>query len=163
MTKLSKEDRKARLKQLQAAGRAELVASMPLSPEQLESLIDYLDANLKSCDHTTKLTEIYLQAEKLDKDRVLPWLADHSGYCDCEVLYNLDDVAESFRQRPIPLKPNRKANCDARNLTTITGWDFRHLPPPWRIANRYAANEPLMLQMGKRSGCTITVVESRMP
>ncbi|MFM7932159.1 MAG: DUF2695 domain-containing protein, partial [Pirellula sp.] len=59
---------------------------MPLSPQQLNSLLDYLDANLKSCDHTTKLTDIFLHVEELDKDRVLPWLADHGGYCDCEVL-----------------------------------------------------------------------------
>ena len=163
MAKLSKEERKARIQQWQSAERAELVASMPLLPEQLNSLLDYLDANLKSCDHTTKLTDIFLHVEKLDKHRVLPWLADHGGYCDCEILYNLEDLAESFREQPIPAKPKPKTKRAARDLTTLTGWDFVGLPQPWRIGNLYAGNEPLKLQMGKKGGCTITVVESPMP
>ena len=158
MAKLSKEERKARLKQWQAAERTDLVASMPLSPQQLNSLLDYLDANLTSCDHTTKLTDIVLHVEELDKERVLPWLGDHGGYCDCEVLYNLEGLAESFRERAIPPKPQTKRV--ARDLATVTGWDFADLPQPWRIANLYVANEPLKLQMGKKGGCTITVVES---
>ncbi|MEZ5941603.1 MAG: DUF2695 domain-containing protein [Planctomycetaceae bacterium] len=160
MAKLSKEERKARLKQWQAAERTDLVASMPLSPQQLNSLLDYVDANLKSCDHTTKLTDIFLHVEQLDKDHVLPWLADHGGYCDCEVLYNLEDFAESFRERSIPPKPKPKTKRVERDLATLMGWDFAGLPQPWRIANLYAANEPLKLQMGKKGGCTITVLES---
>lgn len=160
MAKLSKEERKVRLKQWQAAERTDLVASMPLSPRQLNSLLDYLEANLKFCDHTTKLTDIFLHVEKLDKDSVLPWLADHGGYCDCEVLYNLEDLAESFQKRSIPPRTKQKAKRVARDLTTLARWDFADLPQPWRVANLYAANEPLKLQMGKKGGCTITVVES---
>ena len=48
--------------------KSNLVASMPLSPEQLNSLLDYLDANLKSRDHTTKLTDIFLHVEEFIKD-----------------------------------------------------------------------------------------------
>lgn len=162
MAKLTKEERKARVRQWQAAERTELVASMPLSPVQLNLPLDYLDANLKSCDQTTKLTDIFLHVEKLAKDRELPWLAEQGGYCDCEVLYNLDDLAESFGGRPIPPKPKQKSNRDARDLSTITGWDFGALSRPWRIANVYAADEPLKLEMGKKAGCTITVAESHM-
>lgn len=163
MAKLSKQERRARIKIVQTSERAELLASMPLSPQQLNSLLDYLDANLKSCDHTTKLTDIFLHVEKLNKDCVLPWLADHGGYCDCEVLYNLDDLAASFRERPVAPKPKPKTKRAARDLTTLTGWDFNAVSQPWRIANLYAANEPLTIQMGKKGGCTITVVESPMP
>ncbi len=163
MAKFSKEERKARVKQWQDAERTELVASMPLSAQQLNSLLDYLDANLKSCDHTTKLTDIFLHVEKLDKDLVLPWLADHGGYCDCEVLCNLDDLANSFRQRPTPSKPKPKTKRAARDLTSVTGWNLNALPQPWRIANMHSADEPLKIQMGKKGGCTITLVESPMP
>ncbi len=160
MAKFSKEERKARVKQRVAAERTDLVASMPLSPEQLNTLLDYLDANLKSCDHTTKLTDIFLHVEKLNRNHVLPWLADRGGYCDCEVLYNLEDLAESFRKQLTPPKTQPKTKRTARDLTTLTGWDFAGLPKPWRIANLYETNEPLKLQMGKKGGCTITVVES---
>ena len=163
MAKLSKAERKARAKQWQAAQRTELVASMPLSPQQLNSLLDYLDANLALCDHTTKLTDVFLHTEALDRDRVLTWLAGHGGYCDCEVLCNLDDFAESFRERPSPPSPKPKAERAARDLTTLAGWDVTALPAPWRIANLYSADEPLTIQMGKKGGCTITTVDSPLP
>jgi hypothetical protein len=163
MAKLSKQERKARVKKWQAAERTELVASMPMTPQQLNALVDYLDANLKSCDHTTKLTAIFLHVEKLDKNRVLPWLAEQGGYCDCEVIYNLGDLAESFRERRIPPKPRPRQKRAPRDLRTATGWDLATLPKPWRIANLYAPGEPLQLQMGKKGGCTIRIVESPLP
>lgn len=163
MPKPNKNDRKERIKQWQDAGRAKLIASMPLNPAQLKSLLDYLDANLRSCDHTTKLTDIFLHVEKLDSDRILPWLAENGGYCDCEVLSNLDDLAESFRERLSPPKPKQKSQRDPRELTTATGWDFNSLPKPWRVANLYAPKESLKLEMGRKGGCTITIVESTLP
>lgn len=64
---------------------------MPLSPEQLHELLNYLDANLEACNHTTKLTRIFLAAEQLDQDKFLSWLGEQGGFCDCEVLANLVD------------------------------------------------------------------------
>ena len=163
MAKLSKEERKARIRQWRAVERTELVESIPMTPEQLNSLLDYLDANIKSCDHSTKLTNIFLQAEKIDKNLVLPWLAEHGGYCDCEVLFNLEDLAVSFCESPIPKKPKQKKKRAPRDLTTKNGWDLTALPRPWRIANLYDHDEPLQIQMGKKDGCVITIVESTMP
>lgn len=163
MAKPNKEDRKARIQHWRDAGRTKLIASMPINPAQLKSLLDYLDVNLKSCDHTTKLTDIFLHVEQLDRDHVLPWLAEHGGYCDCEVLSNLDDLAESLRERPIPPKPKQKSQREPRDLSTVTGWDFNSLPKPWRIANLYAPKESLKLEMGKNGGCTITIFEPPLP
>lgn len=163
MAKISKEDRKSRIRQWRAEGRSELAASMPLSPHQLDSLLDYLDANLTSCDHSTKLTDIFLHVEKLDKQRVLSWLADHGGFCDCEVLYNLHDLAELFHDRPTPPTPRPKKQRAARALTTVTGWNLTNLPSPWRIANLCEPEEPVQIQLGKKAGCTIAIVESPLP
>ena len=136
---------------------------MPMTPQQLRGLLDHLDANLKSCDHTRRLTAIWLDAEQLDKDRVLPWLAEHGGYCDCEVLSNLDDLANSLVARPIARKPRPKKKRPRRSLATIAGWDLSRLPKPWRIANAFAADEPLAIEMGKKGGCRITIVEASLP
>jgi len=163
MAKLSKEERKSRVKQWQAAERAALVESMPFSVDHLSSLLDYLDANLKSCDHTTKLTEIFLHVNKLDKDLVLKWLAEHGGFCDCEVLFNLVDLVGSLCGRPARHETKPKTKSTGRDLTTTTGWDFTSLPRPWRIANSFIADEPLKLQLGKKTGCTVTLHESSMP
>lgn len=72
--------------QWKRAERNHVVAGMPLSPDQLHRLMDYLDSNLKACDHTTRLTAIFLHVEHLEKDTVLSWLGEYGGYCDCEVL-----------------------------------------------------------------------------
>lgn len=165
---MDKQHRKAALRQWKHAERAELVARMPLSPEQLHRLLEYLDANLKGCDHTTKLTTIFLHSERLGKDAVLSWLREHGGYCDCEVLANLTDLDyldDSLQTaRPVPrIIPRQKQDRTPRSLDTVTGWNLANLPAPWRIANLYAASEPVRLGLGKKDGCTITIVESPMP
>jgi hypothetical protein len=131
--------------------------------QQLNDLLDYLDANLESCDPTTKLTNTFLRGQGLDEGSVLPWLADHGGYCDCEVLSNCYDFAESFRAQTMPPIPRPRKKRSPRDLTSATVWDLTRLPRPWRIANLFASDEPLRIQMGKKAGCTITVLESAMP
>jgi len=163
MAKLSDQERKARIKQWQAAEQTELLASMPLSPQRLSSLLSYLNTNLQSCDHTTKITKLFLDVEKTDKSCVIPWLAKHGGYCDCEVLSNLAEIANLFRKHSTPQKTKPKKKFVARELTTSTGWDFNALPQPWRVANTHCLNEPLKLKMGKKGGCIIIVVDSPMP
>ncbi len=140
-----------------------MLESMPMSPEQLKALLDHLDSHLQSCDHTIKLTANWLQTEQLEKDRVLAWLAEHGGYCDCEVICNLDDLENSLRPKPIPPAPRPKKDRLPRSLVTSTGWDLSSLPKPWRIMNAYVSNEPLTIQMGKKAGCSIKIVESTMP
>jgi hypothetical protein len=162
---MDKQHRKATLKQWKQAERAQLVAGMPLSPEHLHRLLNYLDGNLKACDHTTKLTTMFLHSERLEKDTVLSWLGKHGGYCDCEVLANLTDLDDSLQAaRPVPrIIPRQKQNRAPRSLDSVTGWNLANLPAPWRIANLYAATEPIRLGLGKKDGCTITIVESLMP
>lgn len=69
-----------------------LIASIPMSPEDLRELFDFLDrADVPPCDHTHRDTIQFLQKKKIDIDRVIPWLKEHGGYCDCEVLANVED------------------------------------------------------------------------
>ena len=43
------------------------------------------------CDHTLRHTEAFLAERGLDAAAVVPWLRDSGGYCDCEVLANVED------------------------------------------------------------------------
>jgi hypothetical protein len=162
---MDKQQRKAALKQWKHAERADIVAGMPLSAEQLHRLLDYLDAYLKACDHTTKLTAIFLHVEQLEKDKVLSWLGEHGGYCDCEVLANLTDLDDSLQAPPSAprIVSRQKQNRAPRSLDTAAGWNLVNLPAPWRVANLYVTNEPVRLGLGKKEGCTLTIVESPMP
>lgn len=162
---MDKQQRKALLKGRKFAERADLLAAMPIAPEQLHELLDYLDANLKSCAHTTRLTAQFLQVENLDLEKVLPWLAEHGGYCDCEVLANLSDLDASLRvPPPVPrVGIQDKQHRVPRDLRTVTGWNLLDLPSPWRVANLYLPTEPVKLQFGKKTGCSIQFFESPLP
>ena len=162
---MDKQKRKAALKQWKHAEGANLLAGMPLAPEQLHRLLNYLDANLKACDHTTKLTTIFLHVEHLERDKVLSWLADRGGYCDCEVLANLADLDDSLRTPPpVPrIVTRQKQTRTPRSLDTATGWNLSKLPTPWRVANLYAHDEPVKLELGKKGGCSIEFIDSQLP
>ena len=162
---MDKQHRKAALKRWKLAERAELLAGMPITPEQLHRLLDHLDAKMESCDRTTKLTAEFLDAEGLETDKVLPWLAEQGGYCDCEVLANLADLDTALQPAPSapPIGRRPKQPRVPRNVQTLTGWDLAKLPAPWRIANLYDATEPVQLELGKKGGCSITIVEAPLP
>jgi hypothetical protein len=84
-------DRKAKLRAWKEGQRASREAAMPLSHGDLRALFDSLDTALveDSCDHTLRLTRRLLRVRGLDEERVLPWLAEYGGHCDCEVLANV--------------------------------------------------------------------------
>ncbi|HVG46036.1 MAG TPA: DUF2695 domain-containing protein [Longimicrobium sp.] len=92
-------DEKRRRKELKRNARQQersrLEATMPLSQAALSGLFDYLDEALaEGCDHTLRLTRAYLGARGLDEDRIIPWLEEHGGGCDCEVLANVEEEFE---------------------------------------------------------------------
>src|SRR5690349_10843967 len=72
--------------------RQKLIASIPMSHQDLRDLFDHLDRqDAPPCDHTLRETLDFLRQRGLDADRVVPWLEEHGGFCDCEVIYNVDD------------------------------------------------------------------------
>ena len=69
-----------------------LVASIPMPHQDLHALFDHLDREgAPQCDHTLRETIEFLQKRGLDVQRIVPWLREYGGYCDCEVIYNMDD------------------------------------------------------------------------
>jgi hypothetical protein len=89
----SKEQRKALLRQVKQQQRAEAEAQMPVPISVLHELFEALDTKLEvtGCDHTLVHTREFLAERTLDETRVLPWLAQYGGYCDCEVLANVEN------------------------------------------------------------------------
>lgn len=69
------------------------VATLPFSSILFESLFDYLDEILgeHGCDDTLKYTIKFLEDNELPIDESLNWLRDNGGFCDCEVLANIED------------------------------------------------------------------------
>jgi hypothetical protein len=93
---MGKDPRKEELKKAwREQERQKLAASIPMPPQDLRALFDHLDqVSGPECDHTLRMTTEFLQERGLDVERVLPWLREHGGYCDCEVLANVEDRLE---------------------------------------------------------------------
>jgi hypothetical protein len=67
--------------------------SLPMPADLFRQLFDRLDERLieDGCDHSLRLTEEFLAGSEVDTEAVLAWLAERGGYCDCEVLANVED------------------------------------------------------------------------
>jgi F0F1-type ATP synthase membrane subunit b/b' len=92
--KSEKERRKQIMDDLKHKADQEFERSLPMSRDNFKKIFDHLDTQLddKSCDDTYSLTKAFLLKLKIEKvDEVLEWLADHGGYCDCEILANVEE------------------------------------------------------------------------
>ena len=70
--------------------------SIPMSIDELKGLFSHLNReSAPECDHTLKGTIEFLNAKQLKPEVVVPWLGEHGGFCDCEVIYNVyDDLGD---------------------------------------------------------------------
>ena len=61
--------------------------------DQLKEFLSFLNRpEAPSCDHTLKEAAQWIEDNKLDQDKVIPWLNDNGGFCDCEVISNVYDA-----------------------------------------------------------------------
>ena len=99
MTSQSERDRrKALVREIAQRKRQEAESRMPLTKEDLAALFDHLDQALaEGCDHSLRLTRAFLASRSLREETIVPWLGEYGGYCDCEVLANVEDSWPSER------------------------------------------------------------------
>ena len=93
-------ERKKQLKaQAKANERTAFTASYPLPVETLREMFEFLDRDdAPACDHTLRETKLFLARRSIGAEKVIPWLLDHGGGCDCEVVMNTyGEVAEAER------------------------------------------------------------------
>jgi Protein of unknown function (DUF2695) len=94
---IEKERRKKIMEELRQKADEEFELSLPADRSIFKNLFDYLDEQLEEhgCDNTLKLTAKFLSDNKFtNADTVMNWLGGHSGYCDCEVLANVEQLFE---------------------------------------------------------------------
>ncbi len=92
----TREEKRRRAKLVEAIAQketAKAIEAMPISFTDLGTLFDHLDVKLgeEGCDHTSKMPQAFLQKRNLETERILIWLQEYGGYCDCEVLANVED------------------------------------------------------------------------
>jgi Protein of unknown function (DUF2695) len=97
MSKQSEKDkRKDVLRQLKAKEKENFDNSLPMEKEIFQELFDHLDEKLgDECDHSLTMTTEFLKEKGIENiDKVVGWLNDNGGYCDCEVLMNVEEKFE---------------------------------------------------------------------
>jgi hypothetical protein len=70
------------------SARGEMILDRP----QLEALLDHVDAQVRTngCDDTLRFTRAWAATQQLDADELAHSLGQFGGYCDCEVVLNVE-------------------------------------------------------------------------
>ncbi len=67
--------------------------SIPMPLPVLKEFLSFLGRpDAPPCDHTLREALQFLEQHNLDPARVVPWLREHGGHCDCEIIYNVYDA-----------------------------------------------------------------------
>ena len=93
-----KKRRKLISSDLKAREREEFNKSLPMDRQMFRKLFDHLNGRLKmeGCTDTLKITADFLiENEISDIVGIKKWLNAHGGYCDCEVLANVEEQFEN--------------------------------------------------------------------
>jgi len=93
--KNEKERRKQIMHKLKQEADQDFDNSLPMSRDNFKKLFDHLEEHLnaKGCDETNNLTKTFLATSHIEKEQeILEWLASYGGYCDCEILANVEEL-----------------------------------------------------------------------
>ncbi len=90
----SRVDRNSQLSQRQRA-------ATPLHGDELAELFAVVEVLLlrRGCDGTLRICERWLTGGGHEVPRVVRWLKENGGYCDCEVVFNVVPRAARRGQR----------------------------------------------------------------
>lgn len=93
---MDKDQKKRLQRELRSQQRASLRDSLPMPLTDFHEMLDMLDVELQSqhCDHTRRLATTWLEQKGHDIPAIVAWLEQHGGYCDCEILANIEDIIE---------------------------------------------------------------------
>lgn len=60
----------------------------------LKGLFDFLEQRLSesACDDTLRFTREYIRQSVMREGETIRWLEQQGGFCDCEVLNNVESV-----------------------------------------------------------------------
>lgn len=100
MPNQSKQDRRRqRIESVRSAEKPKAESELPALKEDLKELIDTVDKRVgdNRCDHTMRHTVDFIRERGMDEERVIAWLHRYGGYCDCEVVMNVDNSCPAMK------------------------------------------------------------------
>ncbi len=80
--------------ELRTRARIKTRNSLPASPLVLKQLFDYLERRLQEqdCADNLALAHEFLVRNQLPVPKIVAWLEENGGYCDCEALDNVEEL-----------------------------------------------------------------------
>lgn len=90
---MDKAEKKRLLKNWKNAEKEKFESTLPVPRETFEKLFDYVDGCLDTagCSHDLRFTVKFLNNHQIPLEPVVEFLQKNGGYCDCEVLMNVED------------------------------------------------------------------------
>jgi hypothetical protein len=95
-SKAEKQRRKQIHRELARKEYETFINSLPIDKSIIIDLFDFLDTELgeRDCNHDYQITKDFLKQKGIDNDSLFEWFQDNGGYCDCEILYNIEEKFE---------------------------------------------------------------------
>lgn len=90
---MDKAEKKRLLNNWKNTEKEKFESTLPISREKFKELFDYLDAQLdgNGCNHDWGFTLGFLNNHQIPLEPIVEFLQKNGGYCDCEVLMNVED------------------------------------------------------------------------
>lgn len=90
---MDKAEKKRLLNNWKNTEKEKFESTLPISREKFKELFDYLDAKLdgNGCNHDLRFTLEFLNNHSIPLEPIVEFLQKNGGYCDCEVLVNVED------------------------------------------------------------------------
>ncbi|MGI6154077.1 MAG: DUF2695 domain-containing protein [Christensenellaceae bacterium] len=95
---MDKAEQKRIKREMREKEKQAFIDSLPMSKELFDELFDRLDEKLdkQGCDGTLNITLEFLENKGIRASKVVEWMKKYGGYCDCEVLANVEDPFNRF-------------------------------------------------------------------
>ena len=148
-------------------------ASLPMEEKHFVALFHFLEKVLQEhpCNHTLGYTTLFLTENKVcDIEKVTSWLTSHGGYCDCEVLCNVEEQFDYYTSNEAPLKLNKleenilEKKKKISELPSEFDFPFSSAPAPWKLSQKEAhGKQEYLLQLGKGFNACIAMLKLDFP
>ena len=150
-------------------------SSLPMEEKRFVALFHFLEKVLQECpcDHTLRYTTHFLTENKVcDIEKVISWLTSHGGYCDCEVLCNVEEqfdyLGHTSNEMPLELNKLEKNILEKKKkiseLPSDFDFPFSSAPAPWKLSQKEThGKQEYLLQLGKGFNACIAMLKLDFP
>ena len=82
------------LEQLSGEELQAFIDTLPAGPETITELLNYLEDELydEECNHSLRFSMQYMMENRMNFPKIISWLNDNGGYCDCKVMEQIAPV-----------------------------------------------------------------------